>query len=251
LGQQGVWQATPGYNYLIQRNDVYMYSGVSPAGGGLDSLIGFILVNQRTREAHFYQTVGAAAETVAQNQAQGAVAHMGWRATHPLLINVGGQATYFMALKDNNNLVQGFAMTHVERFNVINVWAETLDEAIERYVTALSALGLDVDPGAIYPNYAANINSGAIADIRNVMIGGTTHLLIRLQGDSAFYQMAVSNSNVYLALLNAGDVITITSAIDAEITGNIIPATAIALGAVVIEPPVEDYDYNNDAQSEE
>ncbi|MCL2446855.1 MAG: hypothetical protein FWD06_08845 [Oscillospiraceae bacterium] len=243
LGQQGVWQATPDYNYLIQRNDVYMYSGVSAAGGGENSIIGFILVNQRTRETHFYQIAGAA-ETFARQAAQGAVQAQRWRATHPLLINVSDHATYFMALKDDNNIVQGFAMANVAQFNLINVWAETLDETIERYVAALAAHGLDVNPGS---NYAItpNMTSGAISSIRQVMIGGTTNLLIRLQGDSAYYRMAVSDSNVYLALLNVGDVITITSAMDAEITGNVIPATSIALGAVVLEPPVdvEDYDY--------
>lgn len=243
LGQRGVWQATPDYNYLIQRNDVYMYSGVSAAGGGENSIIGFLLVNQRTREAHFYQIAGAA-ETFARNAAQGAVQAHGWRATHPLLINVSGHATYFMALKDNHNIVQGFAMTNVEQFNLINVWAESLDIAIERYLAALSAQGLDIDHDS-YPNYTANINSGAIASIRQVLIGGTTNLLIRLQGDSAYYRMAVSNSNIYLALLNVGDVITITSAMDAEITGNVIPASSIALGAVVIESPAEDYDSND------
>ncbi|MCL2531380.1 MAG: hypothetical protein FWE40_04415 [Oscillospiraceae bacterium] len=254
LGQRGVWQATPNYNYLIQRNDVYMYSGVSAAGGAEHSIIGFVLVNQRTREAHFYQIAGAA-ETFAQNAAQGAVQAHGWRATHPLLINVSGHATYFMALKDNNNNVQGFAMTNVEQFNLINVWAESLDVAIERYLVALEAHGLDVNPDSPYYAITPNMTSGAIASIRQVHIGGTTNLLIRLQGDSAYYRMAVTNSNVYLALLNVGDVITITSAMDAEITGNVIPATSIALGAVVLEPPVADYDaypiVDNDTQPEE
>jgi len=242
LGQQGVWQATPDYNYLIQRNDVYMYSGVSAAGGGENSIIGFILVNQRTRETHFYQIAGAA-ETFARNAAQGAVQAHGWRATHPLLINVSGHATYFMALKDNSNIVQGFAMANVEQFNQINVWAQTTDAnvVVELYLARLAELGLDVDPDA-YPGHetSVNVNPGTIAEIRQGIVNGTTNLLIRLQGDSAFYQMAVSNSNLYLLLLNVGDEITVRSAIDVEITGNIIPATSITLGAVVISPPVDD-----------
>ncbi|MCL2195813.1 MAG: hypothetical protein FWB76_07690 [Oscillospiraceae bacterium] len=257
LAQRGVRQATPDYNYLIQRNDVYMYSGVSAAGGGEDSIIGFLLVNQRTRDAHFYQIPGAA-ETFARNAAQGAVQAHGWRATHPLLINVSGHATYFMALKDNNNIVQGFAMTNVQQFNLINVWAESLDVAIERYIAALSAHNLDVAPET-GDALAPNMTSGAIASIHQVAIDGTTNLLIRLQGDSAYYRMAVTNSNVYLALLTVGDVITITSAMDAQLVGNVIPASSIALGAVVLEPPVEDYAYNgnddaisnDDAQPEE
>jgi hypothetical protein len=250
LAQRGVWQATPGYNYLIQRNDVYMYSGVSAAGGAVESIIGFVLVNQRTRETHFYQIAGAA-ETFAQNAAQGAVQAHGWRATHPLLINVSGHATYFMALKDNNNNVQGFAMTNVEQFNLINVWAQTTDAnvVVQLYLDRLAELNLDVDSN-VYPGYATNVNPGTIASIRQVAIDGTTNLLIRLQGNSAYYRMVVSNSNLYLALLNVGDEVTVYSPINwqpADENDNIIPASRIRQGAAAIDSAQAD----DDVQPEE
>jgi len=249
LGQQGVWQSTPGYNYLIQRNDVYVYSGVSAAGGAEDSIIGFMLVNQRTREAHFYQTSGAT-EAFAQHAAQGAVQHMGWRATHPLLINITNQPTYFMALKDNNNIVQGFAMTNVERFTTINVWAYTLDVCLERYIAALQDHGLDVEapeppaqlPGDELPPADAGTSGGTIADIRMVVINNNTNLLVRLQGTAHYYRLALTQTTLHAALLNVGDEVTVTYTPGA--TGDIIAASNISAGIAeepVEEPPYEEY----------
>jgi len=247
LGQRDVWQGTPGYNYLIQRNDVYMYSGVSAAGGGVDSIIGFILVNQRTRDAHFYQISGAA-ETFAQQAAQGRVQAQRWRATHPLLINVSGHATYFMALKDDNNIVQGFAMANVEQFNLINVWAESLDETIADYVAAMEARGLDIEPSPggnenDVPPATAGAATGTIASIRNVVVNNNTNLLIRLANEAPYYRVALTQNNLHLALLNVGDAVEITFGADEAGQDGIITARSVALqGEEVAEEPAEEYE---------
>lgn len=54
LGQNGVVQTTPGtdgsagYNYIAKDDDVWLYTGVTSATGD-ESIVGFVLVNQRTR----------------------------------------------------------------------------------------------------------------------------------------------------------------------------------------------------------
>ena len=64
LGQNGVVRTTPGtdgelgYNYIAKDDDIWMYTGVTSATGD-NSIVGFVLVNQRTSESHFYSVAGA------------------------------------------------------------------------------------------------------------------------------------------------------------------------------------------------
>lgn len=63
LGQKNVVQTTPGtdgnvgYNYIAKDDDVWVYTGVTSATAD-NSIVGFVLVNQRTAESHFYSVAG-------------------------------------------------------------------------------------------------------------------------------------------------------------------------------------------------
>ena len=102
LGQEGVVRTTPGtdgtlgYNYIAKDDDVWVYTGVTSATAD-NSIIGFVLVNQRTAEAHFYSCAGAT-ESSAMQSAEGQVQNLRYEATFPILINVNNTPTYFMAL---------------------------------------------------------------------------------------------------------------------------------------------------------
>ncbi len=106
-----------GYNYLAQGDDIYLYTGVSSVTAD-SSNVGFILVNQRTGESHYYPVAGAT-EDSAQASAEGQVQNLKYEATYPLLLNVAGQPTYFMALKDNAGLVKMYAMINVEHYQSV------------------------------------------------------------------------------------------------------------------------------------
>lgn len=58
LGQTGCTKTTSGYNYIAMDDDVWVYTGVTSVGGD-ESNLGFILVNQRTKEARYYSCAGA------------------------------------------------------------------------------------------------------------------------------------------------------------------------------------------------
>ena len=79
---------TSGTNYLAMNDDVYMYTGVTSVNTD-QSNIGFLLCNQRTKEAVYYEAPGAI-ETSAQHSAEGVVQDLGYTATFPLLLNIGG-----------------------------------------------------------------------------------------------------------------------------------------------------------------
>ncbi len=58
FGQSGCTEVTSLYNYIAQDDDVWMYTGITSVTGDRGN-IGFILVNQRTKEARYYPCAGA------------------------------------------------------------------------------------------------------------------------------------------------------------------------------------------------
>ena len=53
------------------------------------------------------------------SSAQGQLQHLQYTATFPLLLNVGGQPTYFMAMKDKAQLVKQYAMVNVQQYQIV------------------------------------------------------------------------------------------------------------------------------------
>ncbi len=230
IGQEGVKVTSSGYNYLALNDDVYMYTGVTSISSD-QSIIGFVLLNQRTKETKYYSLSGALEET-ARTSAQGAVQQYAYKATFPLLLNISGEPTYFMALKDSSELVKMYAMVNVKQSTIVGT-GYNLAECTENYAAELkrngvnldidvSELGSDQDPDAQVPT--TKEVSGTVAELRSVVTGGETYFYIRLDGDPAFYKVSVANAEKVI-LLNVGSTVTFTVAADAE--GEIIEAVSL------------------------
>ncbi len=114
LSQRDCLQSTNGYNYIALDDDVWVYTGVTSVNAD-QSNVGFVLMNQRTMETRYYQMEGAI-EDSAMSSAEGKVQNLGYRSTFPLLLNIDGEATYFMALKDAAGLVKMYAMVNVQQY---------------------------------------------------------------------------------------------------------------------------------------
>lgn len=110
---------------------MYCYTGVTSVGGD-QSNVGFILTNQRTKETHFYSVAGAT-ERSAMDSAEGELQNLRYTATFPLLLNVGGQPTYFMAMKDAAQLVKMYAMVNVQQYNIVAT-GNTVEECKQNYL---------------------------------------------------------------------------------------------------------------------
>ena len=225
IGQENVKITSQGYNYLALNDDVYMYTGVTSISSD-QSIIGFVLINQRTKESKYYQVSGAL-ENTAQTSAQGKVQQYGYAATFPILLNVSGEPTYFMALKDSSQLVKMYAMVNVKQSTVVGV-GTSLAECTENYAAELEKSGVSVDvdvdsmgqeetPDA--PKVETVDVTGTVAEIRSVITGGETYFYIKLQDNNAYYKVAVKDAE-RIVILNVGD--TITFAVDKEATGEII-----------------------------
>lgn len=138
IGQKGCKQATDDFGYKIIGDDVWVYTGVTSANGD-QSNIGFMMMNQRTSEARYYQVSGAE-EHSAMSAAEGEVQEKGYKASFPSLINVSGTPTYIMVLKDAGGLVKLYAMVNVEQYNIVAT-ATSQTKVFEEYKTLLASDG--------------------------------------------------------------------------------------------------------------
>ena len=211
LGQSGVVQTTPGtagelgYNYIAKDDDVWVYTGVTSATSDA-SIVGFVLINQRTAEAHFYPVVGAT-ETVAMQSAEGQVQHLKYSSTFPILINVADTPTYFMALKDGAGLVKKFAMIDIQSYQRVAV-GDTVLETQQTYIDILKRDGVisgdDVAP--VVPVDTVNV-SGTIARVTQVVVDGYSHFYVQLEGDAHLYDFPLP-SMVQIIVYGEGDAIS-------------------------------------------
>lgn len=213
LGQNGVKQTTPGtdgqlgYNYIVKDDDIWVYSGVTSATAD-NSIIGFVLINQRTAESHFY-TVAGATEASAMSSAEGQVQQMQYQATFPLLINVGGQPTYFMALKDNAGLVKMYAMIDIQRYQNVAV-GNTIQECEDSYKTLLRNNGIQIDSGDGEDTVQTDGSiTGSIEALNPVVIDGNTHYYVLINGSDIIYDCPIATF-ADIVRYHEGDTVTIT-----------------------------------------
>lgn len=207
LGQRDVTITTQGSNYIAMNDDVYMYTGVTSANADQSNL-GFLLSNQRTKETTFYEAPGAT-EYAAMDSAMGVVQDLGYKATFPLLLNISGEPTYFIPLKDQANLVKSYAMVNVARYDIVAT-ADTVTACEQEYIRLLSDRG--VTETEDLPQTEA---SGTVAEIRSAVLEGNTYYFIRLDGEEVFYALSAAD-NPTAVILNVGDQVAITHAASQE-----------------------------------
>ncbi len=206
LGQEDVRQTTQaggenGYNYVVKDDSLWLYTGVTSATSD-DSIIGFVLINQRTAESYFYAVSGAT-EQSAMESAEGQVQNLRYTATFPLLINISNQPTYIMALKDSAGLVKMYAMVDIQRYQNVAV-GDTIAETQQNYKALLASNGV-VDSTT---NVSDSTEiTGQINTIYPVIVDGETHFYLTLVGDSRIYDCP--SSIIEIVSYKAGDYITL------------------------------------------
>ncbi len=220
LGQEGVKIATEGTNYIAKDDDVYAYTGVTSAGND-QAIIGFVLMNMRTKDANFYEVSGAK-EYSAMASAQGEVQDYKYQATFPILLNISGEPTYFMSLKDSDSLVKRYAMVNVQNYQVVSTGA-TIAECTKDYVDTLKMNNIKIDVDISEIEDATNntdaepekqevpvlSEEGIIDDIRTAVIGGDSVYYISLENDSSYFSIKASDEEG-VVILNIGDTVKIS-----------------------------------------
>lgn len=207
-------QPTSDYGYVAKDGDIWIYTGITSVNGD-SSNIGFLLANERTGETHYYGIAGAD-EKSAMSAAEGEVQEKGYQASFPSLINVDGEPTYIMVLKDASGLVKLYATVNVEQYNLVAT-ATTQKDCIAKYRTLIGT-AQDVDSETDEPENepeapdepleATGEGDVVIADIREIVIEGNTYLYL-ITDDQQIYRAKAAEHEEML-LLKAGDTVHIS-----------------------------------------
>ena len=175
----------------------YLFTGLTSVGSD-ESAIGFILVDMVTKESNIYQMSGAT-EMAAQSSAEGKVQQFGYRASFPMIINLDGQPTYFMTLKDNAGLIKQYAFVSVS--NSTNVGTgETIDSALRNFRQVRGNAGVNITTGQTISK-----EEGTVLRIASETIDNTvTYKLILEEKQDYIFTVSYDLSNE-LALTQPGD----------------------------------------------
>ena len=132
--------------------------------------------------------------------AEGEVQQYGYKASFPSLVNVSGEPTYVMVLKDDNGLVKKIAMVNVQQYDIVAV-ADNIQQASSQYKKLLSSRNV-ISKGEVddMKTIETIINS-----IEYVVMDGST--VVYIKTDEGVFKKEFEES---LMLLNDSDAVTIS-----------------------------------------
>lgn len=189
---------TSDYGYISKDGDIWIYTGVTSLNGD-SSNIGFLLSNERTGESKYYAVAGAD-EKSAMAAAEGEVQEKGYQASFPSLININGNPTYIMVLKDSGGLVKLYAAVNVEQYNLVTT-ATTQAECIRKYKTLLGISDLEAGDDD------AKEVTVTVKKIRFVDIDGNTYIYLIDSKDNIYKAKAATHEE--LLLIDEGDTVAL------------------------------------------
>ncbi len=187
------------YGYVAKDGDIWIYTGVTSVNGD-SSNIGFLLANERTGESRYYSVAGAD-EKSAMVAAEGEVQEKGYQASFPSLINVEGNPTYIMVLKDSGGLVKLYAAVNVEQYNIVTT-AATQSECIAKYKAMLGISETQT------PTEETKIVTVTIASVKYIDIDGNTYIYLIDTENNIFKAKASEHEN--MLLLESGDTVELS-----------------------------------------
>lgn len=202
FGNKGCKVTTDDFGYKVIDNDVYIYTGVTSVNGD-ESNIGFLLINSRTSECKYFPVAGAE-EYSAMSAAEGEVQNLGYEASFPSLINVCGEPTYIMVLKDDGGLVKKYALVNVKQYNIV-ACADTQAEVLSKYKTLLTEGDIISE---IVPEIVTKSETITVEEINFISIDGNTFVYIQTK-DNKYYKQNFKD-NETLITVKSGDTLKIT-----------------------------------------
>lgn len=196
------FRPSQGHIIVYNEGNCYLFTGLTSVGSD-ESAIGFMMVNMVTKESKLYQMNGAT-EIAAQQSAQGKVQQYGYAASYPMIINLDGQATYFMTLKDNAGLIKQYAFVSVQDYTSVGT-GETINAALRNFRQVTHGNDTTIDTG----NSRIEMQ-GTIARIAPESLGDTiTYKFLLEEVPNLLFTAAYDLSNE-LALTQVGDKVTIS-----------------------------------------
>lgn len=200
FGQKGCLKSTDGYNYMAMEDDVWVYTGVTSVSGD-QSNVGFVLMNQRTRETRYYKVNGAE-EYSAMGSAEGQVQNLGYQATFPILLNISNEPTYFMALKDSAGLVKKYAMVNIQKYQNVAI-GDTVSACQDAYIKLLNTIGITSGNTG-----DSKKMTGTIQRIAQSVLDGNSHFYLVLNDHEEIFDVPVQDF-LQVVTLQEGDKVTV------------------------------------------
>ena len=210
LSQKDCLETTDGYNYLALNDDVWMYTGVTSVNGD-QSNVGSVLANQRTMETIYYKVEGAT-ESSAMSSAEGQVQNLKYQATFPLLLNIAGEPTYFVALKDDAGLVKKYAMVNVQKYQIVAI-GDSVSQCQENYNELLLKNGVKEQEKDTRKEEEV---SGKITKIAQAVLNGNSHYYLMLENSDAIYDVSVADI-IDVIRCELGEQVTVTYKEDKDV----------------------------------
>lgn len=205
IGNKDCKVTTDDFGYIVIGDDVWFFTGVTSVTSD-ESNIGFIISNARTGEYKFYPVIGAE-EYSAMAAAEGEVQEKRYVASFPSLINVAGEATYIMVLKDDAGIVKLYALVNVEKYTIVAT-GESQTEAKRAYIEKLKKdkdIVIEETPDTQLPTVDVTV-----AELRIVTVGGESVVYITAQ-DGCLYKRSVAKDESVL-LIREGDTVSLSYA---------------------------------------
>ena len=196
-----------GYNSVKMKDGtIWFYTGITPANNA-ETNVGFLLLNPKSGVMRYYKLSGetedasGAEESSAQKAAEGLVSNMKYSASFPTILNVEGEETYFMTMKDAAGLVQRYALCNVKNYARC-VCASSIEEAIRLYKIEMGFI-TDTDDKKEEdnkkPSYDENREykevSGNVVLVNEAQIDGYTYYYFMMDGETTIFMSSIENSN--------------------------------------------------------
>ena len=134
--------------------------------------------------------------------AEGVVQNYGYASSFPALININGEPTYAMALKDSKGLVKQYAMVNVKNYTIVAV-GDNMSDTLKNFKSAMASAGKKLDIKLDMDFMEDEIQ---ISEIQYIDTENGTIVYIKTEG-KVYKQNFEENES--LILLNPGDVITV------------------------------------------
>jgi hypothetical protein len=116
----------------------YYYFGLTSQGKE-NSTVGFVMVDTRTKKAHWFKQAGAT-EAAAKGSAEGKVQEKGYLGSDGVTYNIDGHPTYEFLLKDKGGLMKLIALVSVHDHTIVGV-GENRQEALQDYRSQITNRG--------------------------------------------------------------------------------------------------------------
>lgn len=206
--------------------EMYYFTDFTSPKEGVDSMLGYSMTHARTGDSTFF--TGSLEDSYMDSQGNLQIIEKQfiekqWSGKMPVLYNFYGEASWLTPVLDSNGFLQNYFIVSAANPE-ISVFANTPNEALRLYQTALQRGGSIVDGASEAPEAET---SGTVERVFKEKAGDFT-IVSFLLGDGTNYIVS-SESNPLAIYLEAGDAVEITYADTGEL---FLPVKTVQIGAI-------------------